>query len=99
MLETEDSPEMRNTIATALLAASALAGPARAEVLDTMGPILATAPDVATLNGKCDAYVSEIERRQAALEAETGAATIDGTLTRYDEQTALLGAGSAELTR
>ena len=98
MLETEDSPEMRNTIATALLAASALAGPARAEVLDTMGPILATAPDVATLNGKCDAYVSEIERRQAALEAETGAATIDGTLTRYDELTALLGAGSGEFT-
>ena len=44
MLETEDSPEMRNTIATALLAASALAGPARAEELDTMGPIRATAP-------------------------------------------------------
>ena len=26
----------------------------RAEVLDTMGPILATAPDAATLNAKCD---------------------------------------------
>ena len=98
MLKTEEPPEMRNTIASALLAATALAGTARAEVLDTMGPILATAPDVATLNAKCDSYISEVERRQAALEAETGPATIDGTLTRYDELTALLGAGSGEFT-
>ena len=72
MLETEDTPEMRNTIATALLAASALAGPAKAQVLDTMGPILAAAPDAATLNAKCDALVAAIEERKSALEGETG---------------------------
>ena len=98
MLETEDTPEMRNTIASALLAATVLAGPARAEVLDTMGPILATAPDAATLNAKCDTYIAEVERLQAALEGETGPATIDATLTRYDELSALLGAGSGEFT-
>src|SRR5690606_27350631 len=98
MLETEDDPEMRNTIATALLAATALAGPARAEVLETMGPILATASDAATLNAKCDRYVAAIEQHKAALEGETGAATIDGTLARYDALTALIGAGSGEFT-
>ncbi len=98
MLETEDSPEMRNSLASALLAATALAAPARAEVLDQMGPILATAPDAATLNAKCDALVATIEQRKSALEGETGPATLDGTLTRYDELTALLGAGSGEFT-
>lgn len=98
MLQTEDDPEMRNTLASALLAASALAAPARAEVLDTMGPILATAPDAATLTAKCDSYVAAIEQRKSALEGETGAATLDGTLGRYDELTALLGAGSGEFT-
>ena len=92
MLETEDDPEMRNTIAAALLAATALAAPARAEVLDTMGPILATAPDAATLGAKCDRYVAAIEQHKAALEGESGAATIDGTLGRYDALTALIGA-------
>jgi len=96
MSETEDDPEMRNTLASALLAATALAMPAHAAVRDTMGPILATAADAATLNAKCDAYVAEIERLQAALEAETGPATIDGALTRYDALTALIGAGSGE---
>src|SRR5687768_3852578 len=99
MLHTEDTPEMNKTIASALLAATALHGaPASAEVLDTMGPILATAPDAATLNAKCDGYVAAIEQRKTALEGETGPATLDGTFTRYDELTALLGAGSGEFT-
>lgn len=89
---------MRATIASTLLAASALAGTANAGVLDTMGPILATAPDAATLDTKCDAYVGEIERRQAELESESGPATVERTLARYDELTALLGAGSGEFT-
>ena len=90
---------MRKTFATALLAASALAGPAHAQAVDAMGPILATAPDAATLNAQCDAYVSEIERRKAALENETGPATIDGTLARYDElMVAVLGSGLGEFT-
>jgi thimet oligopeptidase len=89
---------MRNTIASALLGASTFAVPAHAQVLETMGPILATAPDAATLTAKCDTYVGEIERRQATLEGETGPATIDGTLARYDELSALIGAGSGEFT-
>ena len=98
MPEPEDSPEMRHPIASALLAASVLAGPARAEVLDTMGPILAAAPDAATLNAKCDAYLAAIGQRKAALEGETGPATVDRTLIAYDELTAILGAGSGEFT-
>ncbi len=90
---------MTKTFAAALLAATTLSAmPARAEVLEAMGPILATAPDAATLTAKCDTIVAEIERRQAALEGETGPATLDGTLTRYDELTALLGAGAGEFT-
>jgi thimet oligopeptidase len=52
----------------------------------------------ATLDAKCDRYVAAIEARQTALEAETGAATLDGTLARYDEITALLGGGLGEFT-
>ena len=91
---------MRTTIAAALLAGSALpSGPAlAADLLGTMGSILAEAKDAAALDAKCDAYVAEIERRQAELEAETGPATIDGTLTRYDEVVALIGAGLGEFT-
>src|SRR5690606_33448393 len=51
-----------------------------------------------TLNAKCDRYVAAIERHKAALEGENGAATIDGTLGRYDALTALIGAGSGEFT-
>src|SRR5688572_2126411 len=91
---------MRNTIAAALLAATTLSAvPAEAAgVLETMGPILAEAADAATLDAKCDKYVAEIEARQTALEAETGAATVDGTLTRYDEITALLNGGLGEFS-
>ena len=90
---------MRMTFATALLAATALAAPAHAQAVDAMGPILATAPDAATLNAQCDSYVAEIERRKAALESETGPATIDGTLARYDElMVAVLGSGLGEFT-
>ena len=48
MPETEEPPEMRNTIATALFAATALSAPAHAQAIDAMGPILATASDAAT---------------------------------------------------
>jgi thimet oligopeptidase len=61
-----------------------------------MGPILAEAADAATLDGKCDRYVAEIEARQRTLEAEAGTATLDGTLARYDEITALLNGGLGE---
>lgn len=91
---------MRNMIVSGLLAATALAGaPAQAaDVLGVMGPIIAEAPDAATLNQKCAAYVSEIEQRQAALAGETGPATVDGTLVRYDELVALINGGLGEFT-
>ena len=91
---------MRNTFAAALLAASTLSTiPSYAAGFDPMGPVLAEAPDAATLNARCDEYVAEVERRMAALEAETGPATLDGTLARYDELTvAVLGTGLGEFT-
>ncbi len=90
---------MHKLIAGGLLAASSLGGTAHAAaLLDTAGPILATAADAATLNAKCDSYVGAIEQRQAALETEKGQATIDGTLTRYDELVGLIGAGQGEFT-
>ncbi len=91
---------MNKTLATGLMAASMLGGmPASAAgILDTIGPILADAPDAATIDAKCDVYVSEIERRQAELMGETGAATVDGTLAHYDELLALINAGMGEFT-
>jgi thimet oligopeptidase len=90
---------MTKTFAAALLAATTLSAPAHAAgVLDAMGPILAEAPDAATLDAKCDRYVGEIEARQAALESESGPATIDGTLVRFDEVTALINGGLGEFT-
>jgi thimet oligopeptidase len=94
---------MNKLIAGGLLAATSsiagLSGTAHAaSILDTAGPILATAPDAATLDAKCDTYISAIEARQKALEGETGKATIDGTLVRYDEMVGLIGAGSGEFT-
>lgn len=85
--------------ATALTATSASARDAPGDaVVAAMGPILATAPDAATLNAKCDSYITEIQRRVSELEAETGPATVGTTLTRYDAINALLGGGSGEFT-
>jgi thimet oligopeptidase len=91
---------MRNTSAAALLAATVLSGtPVKAaDAIEIMGPILATAPDAATLDAKCDSYLTAIRERKAALESESGPATIDGTLTRYDEMTALINGGLGEFT-
>jgi thimet oligopeptidase len=90
---------MHKLIAGGLLAASSLTGTASAAtILDTAGPILATATDAATLNAKCDSYISAIEARQKALESESGTATVDGTLVRYDELVGLIGAGQGEFT-
>ena len=91
---------MNKMLASGLLAASALSGhsASAAAVLDTMGPILAEAPDAATIEAKCARYVSEIERRHEELASESGPATIERTLVRYDELVALLGAGSGEFT-
>jgi len=90
---------MRKTIATALLAASALAGgPARADVTDMLGPILADAPDRKVLDDKCSAYLSDIERRRDELAGETGPATVEKTLTRFDEMVGIASAAMGEFT-
>ncbi len=96
---------MRSQIAGVLLAATALSGTSAeaksakpASVVDFMGPLLATAPDAAAIDGKCDLYVKEIERRIAELESETGPATVATSLVRYDELIALIGGGSGEFT-
>ncbi|PEQ11288.1 hypothetical protein B2G71_18290 [Novosphingobium sp. PC22D] len=91
---------MKRTLAGGLLAATTLAASpalaAKTEVLETAGPILAEAPDAQTLNAKCAVYLDEIRKRQNALAGETGKATIDGTLARFDAITALIAAGSGE---
>ena len=84
------------TVATLAAAAPALAAPAQRPVDAFLQPILADAPDAATLNRRCDAYVAEIDRRIAALEGEKGRATIDGTLQAYDDIGLLLGSAGGE---
>src|SRR3569833_3163785 len=89
---------MRISLAGVLLAAPALTSTAaHAESINAiLGPILATAPDAATLNARCDKIANEIQRRQAELEGEKGPATIDGTLRRYDDISGLLQDGIGE---
>lgn len=89
---------MRIPLAGALLAATAFtSGTAHAESINTfLGPILATASDAATLNARCDKIANEVTRRQVALEAETGPATIDKTLRAYDNINGLIQDGIGE---
>ncbi|MEO6152135.1 MAG: M3 family metallopeptidase, partial [Croceibacterium sp.] len=89
---------MNKLIAGGLLAATSLSGGSAqaAELFATMGPILASAPDAATLTAQCDRYMAEIERRQVELESERGAATMARTLTRFDQLNALLSAGYSD---
>lgn len=89
---------MNKRVATGLLMTTMLgAMPAHAaNLLDTTGPILAQVEDASAIDAKCNAYMAEIERRQAELAGETGAASIDGTLARYDELLALINAGMGE---
>jgi thimet oligopeptidase len=91
---------MTKTFVAALLAATTLSAvPAHAADFDPLAPVIAQAPDAATLKARCDGYVADIERRIAELEAETGPATIDGTFGRYDALTsAALGPGLGEFT-
>lgn len=98
---------MRKTWATALTLGTALAVCALpAQAADApgtvggadafLGPLLADAPDAATLNRRCDAYVANIDRRIAALEAEKGRASVNGTLQQFDDIQLLMGSASGE---
>ncbi len=85
-------------LAATVLTSSAAAAKDRDSVVDFMGPILAAAPDAATITAQCDRYVAEINRRVTELESETGPATVDTTLVRFDQIGALLNGGSGEFT-
>lgn len=89
---------MKKLFASSLLAATALASaPAHAEgVVEWMGPLLINPENGAEIDAKCDRLVNEIERRQAALEADTGEATVDKTLVSFDEIQALIAGGFGE---
>ncbi len=79
-----------------LLATAAAAQTAPSSVEAFTGAILADPLDAAVINARCDAYVAEANRRIDQLAAETGPATLDTTLQRFDDITALLGASSGE---
>src|SRR5688572_26432416 len=80
--------------ALALSATPVIAAPSANDTF--IGEILANPADAATINRRCDQYVAEIERLQGLLERETGRATIDGTLQRYDDINQLVSAGGSE---
>ena len=92
---------MRLAFTTALLAGTLLSMPALAKPNPAdhfIGTIIADAQDAAVLKARCDQYVAEIDRRQAALEAEAGNASLNTTLAKYDDLQNLIGAFSGEAT-
>ena len=87
------------TIAALLAATSGIAAQARPLPIDSfIQPIQADASDAAALKALCDRHITEIERRQRELEAETGPATQLRTLQRYDDMVNLITAASGEST-
>jgi len=82
--------------ATAMTSVPSFAATDQQAVRAAMGPILATAPDAAAISAKCRTITAEIAQRQAALEAQTGEATIANTLAEYDAIGALLSGGAGE---
>jgi thimet oligopeptidase len=82
--------------AFALGTTSVLAAPSPVD--NFVGATIANPPDAASITRRCDAYIGEIERQQRVLERETGRATIERTLQRYDDISMLLRAGGAEFT-
>ena len=97
---------MRHTVIAALLATVAVVttaqarAPARASAsLDAeMGPVLANPADAAAITRSCDRWMDKVARRQAALEAETGPATVARTLQRYDDMANLLASAAGEFS-
>ena len=94
---------MRPLVAASLLAGSLLvaAVPAVAAVKPApvdrfLGGIMGNPADAATIDARCAQYLAEIARRQAALESESGRATISGTLGAYDDIANLLTAAASE---
>jgi len=79
-------------MATSLMSTSALATPV------PLQDILGTPADAAAITSRCDAWVAAIEQAESRLAAETGPATIAGTLKRFDQLSAMLASASGEAT-
>jgi len=86
------SPIPALLMATSLMSTSALATPA------PLQDILGTPADAAAITSRCDAWVAAIEQAESRLAAETGPATIAGTLKRFDRLSAMLASASGEAT-
>jgi len=91
---TMTGPAMILATMTAMLATPVMAatGPA-----DFLGGVLADAAGADALNRRCDTILAEVTRRQKALEAEKGLATL-ASLQRYDDLSQVLSGGSGEFT-
>lgn len=88
-------------LTAALLIGSAISTGAIAKPLPVdqfIGSIMPDPKSAAQIDRRCDAYIGEIGRRQAQLEKERGAATLAGTLQRYDDIVNLIGAASGEFS-
>ena len=93
---------MRTAFSAALLAGTLLA-PAPAAAKPTpadsfIGNILTDVKDASTIKARCDQFIGEINRRQAALERETGKASLKTTLQAYDDLIDLIGSVAGEAT-
>lgn len=96
---------MHPLVATGLLAGSLVVAAAPVEaamkpaaVDSFLGGIIGDPASAAAIDARCAQYLAEIARRQAALETETGPATISGTLRAYDDIANLLSAAASEFT-
>jgi thimet oligopeptidase len=87
------------SLSTAVPAAAAGKPAAKTPGVDAfMGEVLATPADAAAITARCDAWMAEIARRQAALEAETGAASVARTLQGYDDIVNLIASAAGEFS-
>lgn len=95
---------MKTLVTAGLLAATMLAGTAQAATSPSSvdaflgADIFATPADAAAITKRCDDTIAEIQRRQAELAAEKGAATLDGTLRRFDDLANILSSAGGEFT-
>jgi thimet oligopeptidase len=93
---------MKTLFSAGLLAATALGGSAHAASSSAetlLGPnILANPGSAETITKRCEDTIALIEHRLAEFAVEKGPATIDRTLTRYDDIVDLLTAAGGEFT-
>jgi len=78
-----------------ILGSSVLASPGMA-AQPLIPPVLTGAPTAAQINQRCDYFVARSAALRKALEHETGPATVNGTLRKYDRLSELLGDASGE---